>query len=68
VGGNRFHQGRIVGNRFRHGRKFIAPGVVIGTSPYWYGYGYSAGCEWLRQRAIATGSAYWWGRYRDCLY
>lgn len=23
-------------------------------------------CEWLRRRAIITGSPYWWRRYRIC--
>ena len=27
----------------------------------------SSGCEWLRRRAIATGSNYWWRRYRHCI-
>jgi hypothetical protein len=26
-----------------------------------------AACDWLHQQAIATGSAYWWRRYQDCL-
>ena len=30
------------------------------------GYGYRAGCGWLRQRALETGSRYWWRRFRDC--
>jgi hypothetical protein len=24
------------------------------------------GCGWLRARALATGSGYWWVRYNDC--
>ncbi len=28
--------------------------------------GVYTGCEWMRRRAIATGSAYWWRRYRVC--
>ena len=24
------------------------------------------GCGWLRARALATGSGYWWARYDDC--
>jgi hypothetical protein len=34
-----------------------------GWEPYWY----YADCEWMRQRAIATGSPYWWRRYRECV-
>jgi hypothetical protein len=45
----------------------------------YYGYGYGgysnyyyddyAGddCSWLRRRAQATGSRYWWNRYRACI-
>jgi hypothetical protein len=25
-------------------------------------------CNWLRHRALATGSPYWWSRYHDCAY
>jgi hypothetical protein len=30
-------------------------------------YGYVSDCNWLRRRAVATGSSYWWRRYRACL-
>jgi hypothetical protein len=30
------------------------------------GYGYVANCGWLRQRALATGSPFWWRQYREC--
>ena len=29
-------------------------------------YAYGGGCAWLRHRALATGSPYWWRRYRWC--
>jgi len=35
----------------------------------WYGlplYSYGGGCSYLYRRAMATGSAYWWDRYRRC--
>jgi len=50
--------------RHRHG-VFIAAGY-----PYYYDYdyGYYGGCGWLRRRAVATDSPYWWRRYRACLY
>lgn len=35
-------------------RGYIAPVVVTG------------GCEWLRRRALLTGSRYWWRRYYAC--
>jgi hypothetical protein len=30
-----------------------------------YGYAPSS-CGWLRRRALATDSGYWWRRYREC--
>ena len=51
-GGPRFHRG------FHH-RRFVFGGPV-------YYYGYHRGCAWLRHRALATGSRYWWRRYRAC--
>ncbi len=50
--------------RHRHG-VFIAAGY-----PYYYDYdyGYYGGCGWLYRRAVATGSSYWWHRYRRCEY
>ena len=43
---------------FRHGRP-----VVVG-----YPYAYGSGCYWLKQRALYTGSPYWWRRYHACRY
>jgi hypothetical protein len=49
----------------RHGRHF-AWGSGIG---FWFYDGYYYGdCAWLRQRAIVTGSSYWWHRYNQCSY
>ena len=28
---------------------------------------YGGGCNWLRHRAMETGSPYWWERYRRCV-
>lgn len=51
------------GDRRRGGsfNLYIGPGVpgVYGVRPY-------QSCAWLRQRALATGSNYWWNRYRRC--
>jgi hypothetical protein len=48
-------------HRFHH-RRF----VVIGfPSVYAYGSGY--GCQWLKWKAIDTGSRYWWNRYYECI-
>ena len=35
----------------------------------WYGlplYSYGGDCTYLYRRAVVTGSAYWWDRYRRC--
>jgi hypothetical protein len=35
----------------------------------WYGAPYAYNdCNWLRHRAVATGSPYWWSRYHDCAH
>ena len=36
------------------------------TRIYSDGYGYGGGCEALHQRALVTGSRYWWNRYYAC--
>lgn len=51
------HHGR------HHRRVFI--GVPLGYS--YYDYYDGVGCYWLRRRALATGSHYWWNRYEACL-
>jgi hypothetical protein len=44
-----------------HQRRF-----VYGAYPYYAG-AYYGGCGYLRQRAVDTGSSYWWHRYEDCI-
>jgi hypothetical protein len=50
-------------HRHFHHRHFHGGPVFL------YGYDgyYGDGCYWLRRRAVYTGSAYWWRRYRACL-
>lgn len=61
-GGGHHHHHR--GPRF-HGF-YAAP--FVGYGGYYYGYrDYGSGCGWLKRRALATGSRYWWRRYQDCL-
>jgi hypothetical protein len=43
-------------NYFYRGPSYVYSGV---------GY-YGGGCAWLRHRALATGSRYWWHRYHAC--
>ncbi len=50
------------GNRRGHARHGGSFGVYVGP-----GYGYSSECDWMRRRALATGSSYWWRRYRACV-
>jgi hypothetical protein len=49
-----------------HGHHHFRRGIFIGV-PF-YGYAYGGGCGWLRDRAFATGSRYWWHRYHACRY
>ncbi len=59
--------------RHRHHRRFWY-GSAFAAVPYYYGdyysdYGYGYGnCQYLKRRAIRTGSSYWWRRYEDCKY
>ena len=58
----RFHHGHRHAHRFHH-RRFL---VAVPFAAYGY-YAYD-GCEWLRRKALYTGSSYWWNRYNACLY
>jgi hypothetical protein len=60
---------------FRHAHHFRGRRLFIGAAPlaygaYYYGgpYSYGDGCYWLKRRARATGSSYWWDRYYACIY
>lgn len=54
-GGPRVYHGH---HHYRHFRHFgFGPRITI------YGGG---GCYWLKERALATGSRYWWRRYHHC--
>jgi hypothetical protein len=62
--GMRRHRDRAEGffDRDHNRRRFGRRGVIIEP-----GYGYvPGGCGWLRRRALATDSPYWWRRYRAC--
>ncbi len=52
-GDRRHHRG----TRFNWG-----PGAIF----YFYDGYYHGDCAWLRRKAVATGSSYWWRRYRLC--
>jgi hypothetical protein len=36
-----------------------------GRGAYFVSSGYG-GCYWMKERAEATGSRYWWNRYKSC--
>jgi hypothetical protein len=51
-------------NDWRHHHHHRFSSVYV-YSPAWF---YSdSDCGWLYQRAVATGSAYWWNRYNACV-
>ena len=62
--GDRNHRGSGFrsGGRDGYGRGGVGFDFFAGPS-----YGYVSDCNWLRRRAVTTGSSYWWGRYRACL-
>lgn len=66
--GANVHSYRLYGHshhrHHRHRHIFIGGPFLYGVYDYGYGYG---DCYWLRRRAIYTGGAYWWSRYRACL-
>ena len=52
-----------------HGRHVRFPGDASFYGGDYADYGYYGGdCGWLARQARATGSAYWWRRYNECLY
>ena len=62
--GDRGHRGSgsRSGGRDGYGRGGVDFDLFAGPS-----YGYVSDCNWLRRRAVTTGSSYWWRRYRACL-
>jgi hypothetical protein len=52
-----------------HHRRFYYAAPFVGYGAAYYGESYyrGSGCGWLRRRAEATGSGYWWSRYEECL-
>jgi hypothetical protein len=62
--GHHFHNGHA----HHHHHRFHRHGHLYGV-PFVYGYySYSDGCYWMRQRALYTGSPYWWNRYYACIH
>jgi hypothetical protein len=48
-----------------HGHFFFFNGSFY-DDYYDYANSYYSDCEWLRLRAVSTGSSYWWHRYQVC--
>ncbi len=64
-------QGRYDHDHFDHGHGHVRffPGDAFFYGGDYADYGYYGGdCGWLARQARATGSAYWWRRYNECLY
>ena len=39
----------------------------MGGYPYYDDYYGGGDCEYLHERAVETGSRYWWRRYEECV-
>lgn len=60
-GGGHHHHGHHGHFRGFYGAPFVGYGA-------YYAYrDYGDDCRWLRRRALATGSPYWWDRYYACI-
>ncbi len=59
----RYHGGHVhVRPVYRGGYYYRRrPGVYLYGGPAFY---YGSSCAWLYNRAVTTGSRYWWRRYR----
>jgi hypothetical protein len=66
-GGGHGHGWGGGGGHHGHGLRFYGAPFVGYGAYYGSGYGYGSGCGWLRRRAEATGSGYWWARYEECV-
>ncbi|MTD93830.1 hypothetical protein GIW81_05720 [Hyphomicrobium sp. xq] len=54
------------GQNHNHRRLYYAAPFVGYGAYYGDSYYRGSGCGWLRRRAEATGSGYWWSRYEEC--
>ena len=66
-GHNHFDHDHFDHDHGRHVRFFPGDAFFYGGDYADYGY-YGGDCGWLARQARATGSAYWWRRYNECLY
>jgi hypothetical protein len=49
----------------RHGRRFRGDRFIHGAVPSYGAYEYGP-CSYYYERAVTTGSGYWWDRYYAC--
>lgn len=53
------------GRGHRHGRHFHGGRAFLYGAPFYGAYAYGS-CNYYYERAMATGSPYWWDRYEAC--
>jgi hypothetical protein len=54
------------GDGRRHVRRFRGHRFFYGAVPFYGAYAYGS-CAYYYDRAVATGSGYWWDRYYACI-
>lgn len=59
------HHGHDHGHHHHFRGFYGAP--FVGYGAYYAYRDYGDDCRWLRRRALATGSPYWWDRYYACI-
>ena len=63
----KWHGGKWKGKHgHKHRRYYGGYGWYGPVGLYAYDYGYGD-CGWLRDRAVLSGSSYWWRRYQQCV-
>ena len=67
-GARSYHGGHVRAFSGRSAHRHVRVRRLAVGVPLVYGaYSYGNGCHWLKRRALATGSGYWWDRYYACL-
>lgn len=68
VSGNRVYGYQAQGHNNHRGHRHRHRGIGVYGYGYSDDYGYYNGtCAYEYNRAVATGSAYWWNRYQECI-
>jgi hypothetical protein len=66
-GGSSYRARSFAAGPVHHRHRHFRRGIVVGVPLAYGAYYYTSGCEWLRRKALYTGSGYWWSRYYACL-